>query len=176
MPQTFYMKSIHGGMQRSIKENVMTQYRYKKPLLAIVAALPISSALAASATPASARDVGPVIAGGRLAGSRQVRSSEVPWAMAAIIPPIPVATTMEATTLVTNIMPRSTRGAAIWSTARSMTSGVILSATGAFASVTEKSGGFREWLRRYQALGRGPPRANWVARVTPATSLRRLRS
>ena len=41
----------------------MTQYRYKKPLLAIVAALPISSALAASATPASARDVGPVIAG-----------------------------------------------------------------------------------------------------------------
>ena len=63
MPQTFYMKSIHGGMQRSIKENVMTQYRYKKPLLAIVAALPISSALAASATPASARDVGPVIAG-----------------------------------------------------------------------------------------------------------------
>jgi hypothetical protein len=37
--------------------------RYKKALLAIVAASLIGSAWAASATPASARDVGPVIAG-----------------------------------------------------------------------------------------------------------------
>jgi hypothetical protein len=37
--------------------------RYKKVLLAIVAASLIGSAWAASATPASARDVGPVIAG-----------------------------------------------------------------------------------------------------------------
>ena len=37
--------------------------RYKKALFAIVAALSIGSALAASATPASARDIGPVIAG-----------------------------------------------------------------------------------------------------------------
>jgi len=58
---------------------------------------------------------------GHLAGLRQVRSSEVPWAKAAIIPPIPMATTKEATTLVTNIMPRPTRGAAIRSGAPSMT-------------------------------------------------------
>jgi hypothetical protein len=37
--------------------------RYKKALLVIVAALPIGAALAASATPASARDAGPFIAG-----------------------------------------------------------------------------------------------------------------
>jgi hypothetical protein len=61
MPQTLHTKSIYGGMRRSIKEKVMT--RYKKALLAIVAALSIGSALAASATPASARDVGPVIVG-----------------------------------------------------------------------------------------------------------------
>ena len=36
---------------------------YKKALLVIVAALPLGSALAATATPASARDAGPVIAG-----------------------------------------------------------------------------------------------------------------
>jgi hypothetical protein len=48
-------------MRRSIKETVMA--RYKKALLAIVAASLIGSAWAASATPASARDVGPVIAG-----------------------------------------------------------------------------------------------------------------
>jgi hypothetical protein len=48
-------------MRRSIKENAMT--RYKRALLVIVAALPLGAALAASATPASARDAGPVIAG-----------------------------------------------------------------------------------------------------------------
>ena len=37
--------------------------RYKNALLVIVVALPLGAALAASATPASARDVGPVIAG-----------------------------------------------------------------------------------------------------------------
>ena len=37
--------------------------RYKKALLVIVAALPLGSALAATATPASAQDAGPVIAG-----------------------------------------------------------------------------------------------------------------
>ena len=37
--------------------------RYKKALLVIVTALPLGSALAASATPASARDAGPFIAG-----------------------------------------------------------------------------------------------------------------
>ena len=37
--------------------------RYKKALLVIVTALPLGSALAAMATPASAQDAGPVIAG-----------------------------------------------------------------------------------------------------------------
>ncbi len=37
--------------------------RYKKALLVIVAALPLGSELAATATPASAQDAGPVIAG-----------------------------------------------------------------------------------------------------------------
>jgi hypothetical protein len=49
-----------------------------------------------------------------------------------------VATTKEAATLVTNIIPRSTRGAAIRSAAPSMTPGVISLATGTFRSVTEK--------------------------------------
>jgi hypothetical protein len=54
-------KSILVGMRRRINENVMA--RYKKALLAIVAASLIGSTWTASATPASARDVGPVIAG-----------------------------------------------------------------------------------------------------------------